>query len=157
MTTDTEILPVLYILMRNDLASMNPGKAMAQAAHASNDFVSVYTAIMTQPLESYPEEKRASTAIEQLKMEIALGQWTNQATTFGTVLTLAVNEKEMRQTIDIASTISRIFSGIVHDPTYPLVDGETVHYIPLDTCAYVFGDKNDPIMELLLSHFPLHP
>ena len=30
---------VLYILMRTDMDSMNPGKAMAQASHASNTFV----------------------------------------------------------------------------------------------------------------------
>ena len=30
---------VLYILMRTDMDSMNPGKAMAQASHASNAFV----------------------------------------------------------------------------------------------------------------------
>ena len=30
--------PVLYILMRTDLNSMNPGKAMAQASHAGSAF-----------------------------------------------------------------------------------------------------------------------
>ena len=30
--------PTLYILMRNDLASMNPGKAIAQGSHATNIF-----------------------------------------------------------------------------------------------------------------------
>ena len=30
---------VLYILMRTDMDSLNPGKAMAQASHASNAFV----------------------------------------------------------------------------------------------------------------------
>ena len=30
---------VLYILMRNDMDSLNPGKGMAQAAHASNHFM----------------------------------------------------------------------------------------------------------------------
>ena len=39
MTIETEVFPVLYILMRNDMKSMNPGKAMAQASHASNAFV----------------------------------------------------------------------------------------------------------------------
>jgi hypothetical protein len=29
----------LYILMRNDLASMNVGRCMAQASHASNAFI----------------------------------------------------------------------------------------------------------------------
>ena len=37
--TTTESFPVLYILMRKDLKSMNPGKAMAQASHAANAFV----------------------------------------------------------------------------------------------------------------------
>ena len=31
--------PVLYILMRTDMDSMNPGKAMAQASHAGSTFV----------------------------------------------------------------------------------------------------------------------
>jgi len=29
---------ILYILLRNDMASMNPGKAAAQACHAANMF-----------------------------------------------------------------------------------------------------------------------
>ena len=37
---------VLYILMRNDLNSLNSGKAMAQASHASNAFVSHFHAYM---------------------------------------------------------------------------------------------------------------
>jgi len=30
--------PTLYIIMRSDLQDMNPGKGMAQAAHAQADF-----------------------------------------------------------------------------------------------------------------------
>ena len=37
-----ETEPVLYILMRSDMVSLNPGKAMAQAAHAANCFTSNY-------------------------------------------------------------------------------------------------------------------
>jgi len=33
----TETFPVLYILMRSDLASMNPGKAMAQELKQSSN------------------------------------------------------------------------------------------------------------------------
>ena len=36
MTEVTDNKPYLYILMRTDLPSLNPGKAMAQAAHAAN-------------------------------------------------------------------------------------------------------------------------
>lgn len=32
-------MKVLYILMRADLSNMNAGRAMAQASHASNQFI----------------------------------------------------------------------------------------------------------------------
>ena len=44
----TEVIPALYILMRNDMDSMTTGRAMAQASHASNAFVDAYT---KRPLE----------------------------------------------------------------------------------------------------------
>ena len=31
--------PILYILMRTDMTSLNAGKAMAQASHATNAFI----------------------------------------------------------------------------------------------------------------------
>ena len=34
-----EMTPVLYILMRTDMTSLNAGKAMAQASHATNAFI----------------------------------------------------------------------------------------------------------------------
>ena len=34
---------ILYIFMRNDLPSMNVGKAMAQASHASSQLVTNYS------------------------------------------------------------------------------------------------------------------
>ena len=34
---------ILYIFMRNDLPSMNAGKAMAQASHASSQLVTNYS------------------------------------------------------------------------------------------------------------------
>ena len=29
--------------------------------------------------------------------------------------------------------------------------------IPLDTCAYVFGDKNDSLLGAVVGNFSLHP
>src|SRR5690606_15270311 len=112
------ISPLLYILMRNDLASLNTEKAMAQASHASNSFVHLMNT-------TNPDFK-------------PFKEWTMQTEQgFGTVLVLAVNEHEMRKSVYMAEK-SFLFAGIVHDPTYPLIDGETVHYIPLDTCAWIF-------------------
>ena len=132
--------PVLYILMRTDMDSMNPGKAMAQASHASNAFVS-----NAEPGYNVDEE--------------LFNDW-QQSTTqgFGTVLVLAVNEAQMRTAVMVAESfgVDKFPCDIIHDPTYPIVDGDIVHHVPLDTCAYVFGDKEDPLLASILQNFPLH-
>jgi len=136
----TETLPTLYILMRNDMESMNAGKAMAQASHASNAFV-----------------KHANEALPDFNLGQLFPQWkleTEQG--FGTVLVLAVNEKQMRQAVE-TSEVMGLVSGVVHDPTYPLRDGDTTHFLPVDTCAYVFADRANPMVKAVLGNFPLHP
>jgi hypothetical protein len=52
----------------------------------------------------------------------------------------------------------RYVAGVVHDPTYPIVDGDVVHHIPLDTCAYVFvpNKEKDEFASMMLKRFPLH-
>lgn len=159
--------PVLYILMRNDLASMNPGKAMAQASHAANAFVDY---IDRRQLNK--NEKKIVDANFEL-----FQHWRKETTQgFGTVLTLSVNENEMRSAVKVAQAIGFI-SDTIHDPTYPIQIprelgenligndvlsyqvGESLSYvtIPLDTCAYVFGNKNDPLLSAVVGRFPLHP
>lgn len=124
--------PVLYILMRDDLDSMNPGKAMAQASHASNAFINTFG-----------------------DNPVAVN-WTQETTQgFGTVLVLAVNEDSMRTAVTVALRLNYL-ADVIHDPTYPIVDGDIVHHVELDTCAYVFGDKEDPLLASILQNFPLH-
>ena len=132
--------PVLYILMRTDLDSMNPGKAMAQASHASNAFVS-----NAEPGYNIDEE-----------LFNAWQQSTPQG--FGTVLVLGVTEAQMRTAVSVAESfgVDRFPCDIIHDPTYPLQDGDTTHLIPVDTCGYIFGDKEDPLLESILQNFELH-
>jgi len=132
--------PVLYILMRTDLDSMNPGKAMAQASHASNAFVAKVFAMN--------ETSHNDNLYHAWNDETPQG--------FGTVLVLGVTESQMRGAVTVADQCG-FMSDVVHDPTYPLRDGDTVHFIPLDTCAYVFGDKEDPLLESILQNFELHP
>lgn len=131
---------VLYILMRDDLDSMNPGKAMAQASHASNAFVHSRNLMR----HGTPEGENL---YRSWKTE------TNQG--FGTVLVLAVSQAKMEQAVAVAK-MAKLETGIVHDPTYPMQDGETCHFIPLDTCAYVFGDKEDPILTAIVQNFELY-
>jgi peptidyl-tRNA hydrolase len=115
--------PYLYILMRTDLASMNPGKAVAQGAHAANQF------------QTRAKAKDASTDTKRL-----FDVWASSADGFGTTITLGVNERQMRSAVDYAQRCG-FMSGVIHDPTYPLVDGACLHLIPLDTCGWVFGEK----------------
>tara|TARA_B100000900_G_C20319887_1_gene609683 strand:+ start:227 stop:634 length:408 start_codon:yes stop_codon:yes gene_type:complete len=132
--------PVLYILMRTDLDSMNPGKAMAQASHASNAFVH-----SADPGYNVDEE--------------LFNTWENSTHQgFGTVLVLGVNEVQMRTAVEVAEScgIDKFPSGIVHDPTYPLQDGDTTHFIPVDTCGYIFGDKDDVLLQSIVGNFELH-
>lgn len=133
--------PILYILMRNDIASMNPGKAMAQASHASNAFVS-----NAEPAYNVDEK-----LFEQWQQSTPQG--------FGTVLVLGVTEAQMRTAVKVAEScgIDKFPCDIIHDPTYPIQDGDTVHHIPLDTCAYVFGDKEDLMLTSILQNFSLYP
>lgn len=136
-----ETFPVLYILMRSDLDSMCMGKAMAQASHASNAFLfNVFNDI---------EE-------EDPKAKLALDWQESTLQGFGTVLVLEVNEKQMREKTALADRAGYV-AEIIHDPTYPLLDGDALHTIPLDTCSYVFGDKNDEILSTILGDLELHP
>lgn len=151
----TDTFPVLYILMRDDLASMNAGKGMAQASHASNAFVwSQLKRMAKNPFKSAAAFFKVLFTKDDGDLFLKWVHETMQG--FGTVLVVAVNEKQMRFTAEAAERYGLV-SGVVHDPTYPLRDGETTHFIPLDTCAYVFTDKNDPVTDLLLGNFPLHP
>lgn len=117
--------PVLYILMRTDLESMNAGKAVAQGAHAANQFTD-------------------QTDVKSVSHDtlVAYNDWLESCIGFGTTITLSVDVAELGVTWARAMEAG-FLAGIVHDPTYPIKDGETVHHIPLDTCGYVFGMSDD--------------
>lgn len=141
--------PVLYILMRTDMHSMNPGKAMAQACHAANCFVGF--------VQSLEKAKAPKHLINLLKY------WQNSTKQhFGTTIVLDGGKLS-----DIQTTISKCMSnpgnvaaGMIWDPSYPINDGSTMHYLNIPTCAYVFLDNKDlencaPEIEAL-KKLPLH-
>jgi peptidyl-tRNA hydrolase len=123
---------ILYVIVRNDLASMNPGKAAAQACHAANQFVNHYS--------NDPETK----------------MWQNQAAGFGTTIVLAADITTIRNLVEDAK-ICGIPAGIVLDPTYPVKDGNFTHFIPIDTAAYVFGTKEELFKQTDISQIDLMP
>jgi peptidyl-tRNA hydrolase len=144
---------VLYIIMRNDLSSMNSGKAMAQASHASNAFVHHFN----RYAQNY-NAKPTHDGIEASTMK-GFNEWENSTRQgFGTVLVLSAKMPEISSVIEIFSHLGYL-ANTIHDPTYPIVDGEIVHHIPLDTCGYVFvpNKEEDIIANTILKKFPLHP
>jgi hypothetical protein len=136
-------MPVLYILMRTDLESMNPGKAIAQGSHAANMAV------------GYVRKWNNS-----LQMKL-LAEW--EASTddlFGTVLVLdggtMDNINDLISEISVKDGAFDTVSGIVFDPTYPIRDGKACHHIPLTTCAWVFTRVGSTAQKIL-SKLDLHP
>lgn len=121
--------------MRSDMDSLNPGKCMAQASHASNAFV-----------------KHAS------EIEKDISEWQNSTKQgFGTVIVLdgggiSKIEKKITPLVKMG-----MVAGMVFDPTYPILDGSVIHYIPINTCAYVYCDEyNKDIVEIFLSDLSLY-
>ena len=140
--------PYLYILMRSDMDSLNPGKMVAQGAHAANYFAFQMRQAATVVAE------RGSTAPKDLQRAAALfRQWeTSTPQGFGVTICLDVDGDSLPKVVDGAIMMG-MTTGIVHDPSYPLVDGAVCHLLPLDTCGFVFGDKSK--LEALLGRFNL--
>lgn len=129
--------PALYILMRTDLDSMNAGKAMAQSNHAYGALKKVIR--------------------EALFMQPSYLEWMNQTEQeFGTTIVLGANQNEITDVIRRRDRFYNrsLVAGWVHDPTYPVRDGEMTHLIPLSTCAFVFGCEDDAkaLVRLLSLH-----
>lgn len=129
-------LLVKYLLVRNDLASMNPGKGFAQSDHAG-------TQMVLKDMLGWSAEHQAW-----------VRRWANDGDGFGTVLSKGVSERTMIQALDIAKRLG-VPHATVLDKSYPLLDGETLHLIPLVTCAYIFGPK--VLIENATRHLELHP
>jgi len=127
--------PILYIFMRTDVISMNPGKACAQAAHAANQFQSEIEKL---------EKKKSLTKQEEELVELYDIWRESTAGNFGTTVVLdAENYSSKMKDIPVFLSDEPYLFGIVNDPTYPLKDGNFVHHISLDTCAFVFTEKTN--------------
>lgn len=131
--------PRLFILMRTDLPSLNPGKAMAQAAHAANAFQTVVQDLCL----SHPDQRAAN-------------HWMRQARQgFGTTVVLAATLDQIRNAHTVAARIGLI-SDVILDSTYPEDGPEGRTYAPVETCGYVFlPTPSIPLQPL--RDLPLHP
>jgi len=146
--------PVLFVIMRTDLASMNSGKAMSQACHAGNALETHFDATMQIAAVSSNESDRE----DAKTLSNAFYEWKRQTPQgFGTTITLGASMTKIKTDIEWLRR-NGFLAAIVHDPTYPLRDGDATHLIPLDTCAYVFApDKDDEYLRIILDTYELHP
>lgn len=118
--------PVLYILVRTDMDSMNPGRVAAQVSHAANQFAYRMT-----------REKDSNLNPEAFKLFTV---WEKQARGFGTVIVL---DGVSLSNIEEVVMNYELCSDLVIDPEYVIRDGEVVHFVPdVVTCGYVFVNKN---------------
>lgn len=151
---------ILYILMRNDLPSMNAGRAMAMASHATSAFLKEFGNVAS------------------------VGKWKKQTKQdFGTVIVLGANRAVIESTLNFLNhnddwIDNSVLSDEVYDPEYGMtVSGEVYSFINPQlilndktvfndnnsvtffrnemTCAYIFGKKES--LRSLLGDISLHP
>lgn len=132
--------PRLWILMRSDMVSMNPGKAMAQATHAANAMVHCI--------------KNAKCKDDKA----LLAKWEKETPEgFGTCIVLDVGtESHLKDTIQDALEIDGTSGNSIFDPSYPIKDGTVTHLVNVRTCGWIFGDANNPELRKILNKYPLH-
>ena len=112
--------PRLYIVMRRDLWDMNPGKAMAQAAHAQADF----------DLYMFPNPK----ATKSKEIADAVMAW-RENRNFGVTLVL-------HEPLGVMNRIQErvVHTGMTVDPTYPYRNHYGELFVSNEvTCMWAFA------------------
>ena len=117
----------LYILMRNDMASMNAGKAVAQGAHAAHVFAGY--------LDNYLKDTNKDSDV---LLSVKLRNWRDEGDGFGTVIVLAASGELIEHLIHQTLLKPHILSGLIYDKTYPIRDGLVTHHIDILTCGFIF-------------------
>lgn len=157
--------PVLYILMRTDMPSMNPGKAMAQASHATSAFLNDMECHKKNAGGRFAEVLRA---LEIWQAETRQG--------FGTVLVLGCTGRELD--VVVGQSGDTYLANYVIDPTYPMIvpndvaelipsgeatvaedfemENHSLLYVVKKTCGYAFvSDKT--LVPSIITNLKLHP
>lgn len=134
----------LYVLLRNDMESLvgtedkrKTGLPCAQTGHAANQMV-------------YQVRKKNIESLNNL-----LTEWENETGMgFGTEIVVGAPYSVIKQVVEKASLLG-FHAAMTKDPEYPLFDGKTLHLIPVETCGYIFGRKND--LAIIMRQFDLMP
>lgn len=123
----------LYIFMRSDIQSLNPGKAMAQAAHAGTAFASNFY----------------EGVYDEILPKNVFDEWIKEGVDFGTTIVLDADEKKVDFILEeLEKKNIKIPVGKIIDPTYPFkAQKELLQFITDEiarqTDFNVVGDKVD--------------
>lgn len=146
---EVENSPVLHIFMFTDVPDMNPGKGIAQGAHAASKFV--YHMMKSK----YTSNK---TTLEG-KLWDNFEAWAEQGDGFGTKLVRECTRKEFEEVVvKVADPMVPPREGNVVDTSYPARNWYGDVYISVEnTCAYVFTDSYTTQEEMdAIRTIPLH-
>lgn len=152
----------LYVFGRTDLASMNPGKMAAHAAHAANVFAR-HMDIIRELVPGWVGDVQYA-AYQTWALSAQLNWDTHSRMPdrelylvdqfFGTTICLAGTLREIVSAVRLAAETG-FPARLILDPTYPVRDGEVTHLIPVTTSGYVFGNK--AALSAILGDFSLYP
>lgn len=131
------IEPTLYIIMRTDIQDMNPGKAIAQGSHATDDF-EAWVAVINQQSDQYGE----------LLGEIST--W-REDRSFGRVIVLESSLDEMKHIVQ-----TNDFAGLTTDPTYPWRNYYGDVFLSEEITAAWCFICNETVPSVALTELPLH-
>lgn len=120
----------LFILSRVDMASMNPGRAIAQASHATCQFEAC--------ARGYAP---GDYVMDQELFDEGVDEWRKEADSFGTAYVYETDLAGLQEAVvgmDFAYA-----SQITVDPEYFVRDGEVLHRLTdVPTCGWIFGETS---------------
>lgn len=119
MTVENPV--ILYIIVRNDMASMNSGRKAAQACHAANQM-------------AYCIPMSSSNMYKEWIEETGKG--------FGTNIILETNIEGIKTIVDKAKNLG-YHANIVVDPEYKIRDGNAILSIKVETAGFVLCREKD--------------
>lgn len=141
----------LYIWVRTDLASMTPGKACAQVAHAASAHAAQMQVLSEHNRRHKAWREWANSAVNERHPKS-----TNNSEHFKEFGTTIVLQAENR--FDMDCLLERFnnsgdFAGMIVDPSYPIRDGEATVFSEVATVCWAFID---PSMHRVVSEYQLY-
>ena len=151
---------VCYVIVRNDLASMNPGKAMSQCHHAGVQMMAKHG--NKRLVQDYVKEGLAQGAVY-----------------FNTTIVLSACINRINNALLMAAPTDFVFDRVI-DPSYPFIveseeianlipqtnttkiikvlnDGRVLMVREQVTMAWFLGDRNNEAFRKLFEGLDLHP